>query len=62
MVVYTIGHSTRPLDVFTTLLREAGVTPVSARSPVSVSRDHSSMHSMVRRLTGSGSVHAQQTS
>jgi uncharacterized protein (DUF488 family) len=40
MVVYTIGHSTRPLDVFTTLLRAAGVTRVVDVRAFPMSRRH----------------------
>ena len=40
MVVYTIGHSTRPLEVFTTLLRDAGVTRVADVRAFPMSRRH----------------------
>ena len=40
MVVYTIGHSTRPLDAFTTLLRDAGVTRVVDVRAFPMSRRH----------------------
>ena len=40
MVVYTIGHSTRPLEVFTTLLRDAGVTRVVDVRAFPMSRRH----------------------
>lgn len=40
MVVYTIGHSTRPLDVFTALLGAAGVTRVVDVRAFPMSRRH----------------------
>jgi uncharacterized protein (DUF488 family) len=40
MVVYTIGHSTRLLEVFTTLLRAAGVTRVVDVRAFPMSRRH----------------------
>lgn len=40
MVVYTIGHSTRSFEVFTTLLRAAGVTRVVDVRAFPMSRRH----------------------
>jgi uncharacterized protein (DUF488 family) len=40
MVVYTIGHSTRSMEVFTTLLRAAGVTRVVDVRAFPMSRRH----------------------